>query len=111
MAVAVVSVGGAGRDVGAGAGTGLVVVVGIAGRKGAGVDDDVGSVVENADAAAAVIVIVVAPCTALVVETVPTRIVHELAVVPGAEVAGLARVAVVAAAVLEVAGVIAVVAR
>jgi len=90
VAVAVVSIGGAGRDVGAGAGTGLVAVVGIAGRKGAGVDDDVGSVVENADAVAAVVIIVIMPCTALVVETVPAQIVHELAIVPGAEVAGLA---------------------
>jgi len=48
-------------------------------------------------------VVIVAQCTVLSIETVPARVVHEVAVVAGAEVAGIARVAAVTANVDDVA--------
>ena len=49
-------------------------------------------------------VVIVALCTVLSIETVPTWVVHKVAVVAGAEVAGIARVAAVTANVDGVAG-------
>jgi len=55
----------------------------------------IAAVVDDADVAA--VVVIIAPCTVLGIETVPPRVVHEVAVVAGAEVAGIARVAAVTA--------------
>jgi len=62
----------------------------------------IAAVVDDGDVVA--IVVIVAPCTVLGIETVPARVVHEVAVVTGAEVAGLVWVAAVMADVDGVAG-------